>query len=230
MQRIALLLLLSFTLTQGTAHAATYSFTGTNYVDPVGVYTTSMRVSGWFSTAEPLPPNMPKTEIGPKGSNVVTALRFTDGVHTWTHENSVAAIDSSSLFSVSTDTEGNIAGFHLALMSPLPPHSVGAEINVFNIRDDTNVYTRVYNLGTCSALTPDNVCRSISQPDPPPGGYVDYTLLPSSERPSTGTFVTIQEERPAARPIPSLSVPAMLLLGIVLAWLAWRNHRSRATA
>ena len=109
-----------------------------------------------------------------------------------------------------------------------PVTSVGTEINVFNIRDDTNVYTRVYNLGTCSALTPDNVCRSISQPDPPPGGYVDYTLLPSSERPSTGTFVTIQEERPAARPIPSLSVPAMLLLGIVLAWLAWRNHGSRA--
>lgn len=217
------------------ALAATYVFTGNNYVDPVGVYTTDMRMTGWFSTAEPLPANMPKTEIGPKGANLVTALSFSDGVFTWTHENSVAAIDSDSLFSVSTDADGNIDGFHLALMSPLPPHALDSPINVFNIRSDTQVYTRIYNLGTCGGTSPNEVCSIIRFPDdPPPGGYVDYLVLPISERPPTGSFVTQLSPGNGAEggsnPIPTLSVPGLALLGTVMALLGWRRHRTHASA
>lgn len=218
-------------LTAGYAQAATYVFSGNNYVNPEGTLTTSMRVTGSFTTFAPLPPNMPKTEIGPKGSNLVQSWNFHDGINTYTKDNSVAAIDSDSLFSVSTDADGNIAGYHMALMGPLPPHTLQGVINVFNIRDDEEPpgvprrYTRVFDQGTCANMRND-ICTAISRPDPPLGGSVDYILLPTDQRPPTGTFATQATQAAEPVAVPTLGKFSMLLLATAVAGLAWRQRNN----
>lgn len=114
------------------ASATTYVYTGQNYNFVSGPYTTAMSITGSFTTASPLPANMPITDIGPNGSNLVTAWSFNDGVNTYTQANSVV-LPQLGTFRIGTDASGSIVSFYIQMEQPLPPHSVGQLLSVLDV-------------------------------------------------------------------------------------------------
>ena len=114
--------------------AATYVYQGSPYTSIITgtTYNTSMRLAGSFTTAAPLPANMPATDIGPLGSNLVQSWNFNDGVNTYTPANSyIVPLAAGSAFVVATDASGNVGIQLIGIFSPLPPHASGSPINGF---------------------------------------------------------------------------------------------------
>ncbi|GEM_PF-2398305 len=222
---VRLITLLSFLLIHGVGHATTYVFTGNNYVNPTGVYTTSMRLTGSFTTHALLPANMPLTEIGPKGANLVQSWTFNDGITTWDESNSMALIDLNDRFSVSTDANGDIDLYTIGFMQPMGPHTVGTLMNSFSMAHTSSDYTRVFHQGACFRVNSSGNCDGISSPAVPPGGVVDYLSLPIPSRPATGTFVTMTPAAVTAVAVPAVSGWGLALLGLMLGGLAL--HRAR---
>lgn len=117
----------------GELAAATYTFVGGAYASPGAPFTTAMRVSGSFTTAAPLPANLPLTAIGPGGSNLAQAWTFNDGLTTYTQADSTVFGGDAQNFSVATDAAGDISAFRIAFASPLPPHSLGQPVSAVSI-------------------------------------------------------------------------------------------------
>jgi hypothetical protein len=119
-------------LASSAALSATYVYAGPPYTTVYGIYTTSMRITGSFTTANPLPPNLSNVEIGPSGLNLVVGWHFDNGVTTFTTDNSVLCsvpcIGVNGAFVVSTDGVGNITAFLISLQNP--PNAYGWVDNV----------------------------------------------------------------------------------------------------
>ena len=192
--------------------ATTYTYTGTPYtgVSGSGSFTTAMSVTGWFTTASPLPPSMPATTIGPTGTSpLVTGWSFSDGLSTYTSANS-EEIYSPSSFTIATDASGNISTFTVGFMSPLRPHTVGQSMNAFGVGGLSGSY---FNL-VCGAVSA-GVCTALS---PQPG----YSAAASTF--GAGTWVMTHA---AAVPVPATSNALLVLMALALGWLAFRQQRSR---
>ncbi len=148
----------------GGAQATTYVYTGPHFTIVKVPYDTSMSITGNFTTAAPLPPNMPLTDIGPNGSNLVTSWYFFDGVNNVTNSNSVPTPPAGSTFEVGTDASGNINTFRIQLEAPLPPHTVGETIIVALTMETTSPQISQSNyLLNCLGVTNIdgiNVCSS----------------------------------------------------------------------
>jgi hypothetical protein len=97
--------------------AATYLYNGNNYNTIVTgtTYNTGMRITGSFSTANPLPANMPITDISPSGSNLVLSWNFNDGFNNFTPANSYIPPGN---FVVVTGPGGNITSYAITFFSP----------------------------------------------------------------------------------------------------------------
>jgi hypothetical protein len=98
----------------------TYTYTGDLYTTATAPYTTSDRVTGTITTANPLPPFLPLTDI----SAAVASLSFNDGVQTRTFANSFLCS-----VSVATDGAGNITAWDIRLrespsLPATPQHSI----------------------------------------------------------------------------------------------------------
>lgn len=89
-----------------------YTYTGNNFdtflddTPPAGAYTNSMRVTGSFELAAPLPAGLPLTAITP------LSFSFSDGRLTRDNTNSPAIIN------VGTDLSGSINAWSIMLRSP----------------------------------------------------------------------------------------------------------------
>lgn len=93
----------------------TYTYTGDPYTSASGPYTTGERLTGTLTTANPLPPFLPLTDITP----AITSLSFDDGVAVRTLANSFLCN-----VSVATDGTGRIARWVISLReSPYTPAS-----------------------------------------------------------------------------------------------------------
>jgi IPTL-CTERM motif len=100
----------------------TYTYTGDPYTAAGAPYTLSDRLTGTITTANPLPPFMPLTDITP----AITSLSFNDGVATRTLANSFLCE-----VRVATDGAGTITRWVIALReSPYttgnPQHSINS--------------------------------------------------------------------------------------------------------
>ena len=105
--------------TASTALAnATYSYVGNNFVtitDNIwlfvpGVYTTDMRLTGWFEVADPLAANSTRLAVTP------AAFSFTDGRSTYTSTDSVLTTFFPDIaFAFSTDADGNIVNWTIGV-------------------------------------------------------------------------------------------------------------------
>ncbi|HEX7917569.1 Ig-like domain-containing protein [Rudaea sp.] len=146
------------------AAATTYSYTSPNYTaaqitgtGTAPVYTTAMHFSGSFTTVNPLPANMPSTNIGATGSNLVQSWSFTDGLHTYSASNTYLDTD----FTVATDAAGNIQTFYLGGLSPLPPNTVGQKMNglVFEIVS-SNAIVQAASNAPCTTVSSGGVCTN----------------------------------------------------------------------
>lgn len=173
-------------LVSASAWSATYVYTGPYYTAAGGIYTTSMRITGSFTTVNPLPPNLSNVEIGPYGQNLVTSWSFSNGVATFTTDNSVPCNGVGCGFVVSTDVVGSITAFQIGLLNP-PNADGGVDVVKFI-------------LGTSPARSwtwIQPACFGMVCPQPSSGGSAQ----------TAGSFTTLQ---PTA--IPTLSGGGVLLL------------------
>ncbi len=193
------------------AFATTYMYTGPVYVTATGLYTTSMKIAGTFTTASPLPTNMALTNIGPNGgSNLVTSWSFSDGVNSYTNANSVLIYEDPSDFAVATDASGGISAWNLGFMAPDPPNTVDEPMNGIFF---TGAVTQATTAAPCSTVTA-GVCESI------PTGTANYATADTAGIWQTETAVKVTS-------VPTLSESALILLGIGMATLAVLVRRRR---
>ena len=142
------------------ACATTYTYTGQTYNFAGAPYTTSMSITGTFTTASPLPANMAITDIGPNGTNLVTAWSFTDGINSYTQANSVV-FPQGGTFRIGTDGTGSIVSFYIQLEQPLPPHIVGELINAIDMVNIGFNQSQGVNQVACLTLQ-GNVCATVA--------------------------------------------------------------------
>jgi hypothetical protein len=193
------------------ACATTYSYVGPTYVTATGLYTTSMHVTGSFTTASPLPKNMALTDIGPDGgSNLVTSWSFSDGVNTYTNTNTVLLYGIDTNFAVSTDAGGNVLSFNLGFMAPVPPNTVDEPMNAIFLSPGE---TQATTAALCSAITA-GVCTFI------PTGSANFA---TADTPGVWQLAAVA----TVTPVPTLSESALVLLGIGVAMLAVLVRRRR---
>lgn len=189
------------------AAATTYSFTGQPYSSATGLYTTAMNITGSFTTAAPLPPNMAGTQIGPGGSNLVTSWSFFDGVSTFNNSNSMLLYGGASYFTVATDAAGNISSFVIGFMSPQGPHTVGQPINAIFVSPSTQATTAQ----PCGRINGSGVCDAIN------ANGANYAEVAAG-----GAWAT--RATPAV-PVPATSNTLLVLMALGLGWLAFRQKR-----
>ena len=88
-----------------SASAATvYQYVGPNYTSASSPYTTAQRVTGQFTTASPLAPNLPQASVLAQ----VTSYSFSDGVNSYASSDPNARVIE---FKVATDAAGAISGW-----------------------------------------------------------------------------------------------------------------------
>lgn len=212
---IRLMVFAMLALFASVATATTYQYTGAAYTAAGGVYSTSMRVTGTFTTASPLPANMPLTAIGPGGSDLVTAWSFNDGVHTFTQANSMVLFGDSMNFAVGTDADGNISTAQIGFMAPRKPHAKGDLMNAFGFFDTVPVVQAVAN-------TP---CRKVDEAS---STCVEILVGENSARANStvGTW-TIRETAASVAPVPTLNSVFLAALAVGLAALSYLSLRRR---
>lgn len=203
------------------ALAETYHFTSPNFTSayigaagPTGAYTSSMRVTGSFTTAAPLPANMPLTPIGPGASPVrVTSWSFFDGVRTYTSADSALLYGLPAQFAVATDAAGQIIGHEIDLIQPPPPHALNQVVASLALN---STRTLVVGDSVCQAVsaTPPVICTSVRQAG----------ALESAQGAGGGTWTVTAD--PAS--VPTLSLAGLAALGAALAGVAVASRRRRA--
>ncbi len=203
-------IVLALALSASSVAAKLYVYTGLQYAGASGVYTSSMRITGTFTTADPLPSNMPLTPIGPGGLNLVTGWSFTDGVNTLTNNNSTLLYGGDGYFLVSTDENGQIALFGLGFMSPLPPNTVGQPMDFIFFTSEAQ---QVGASAPCTALL-GALCESI----PASSANSAYNF-------AGGTWSALAE------PVPVLTPPVLVVLaGLILLTGCRLRDRPRKSA
>ncbi len=192
------------------AMAATYVYSGPNYLVAAGAFTTSMRISGSFTTAAPLPANMALTAIGPRGAGLVTAWHFADGVTAYSESDSTELYGNPLNFAVATDAAGNISYFSIALMKPTPPNTVGQIMA--GVASITSSYYGAVAGAACSAVV-DDICTSF----PATGTIGD------AQGTQSGRFIL----QVASSPIPTLPPSSLAALAALILFAGIASVRRR---
>jgi hypothetical protein len=212
LSRISKLLALAMALAMGPSIAladTTYTYTSANYQSAVAPHTNSMHLQGSFTTAAPLPPSMPLTNIGPLGSGLVTTWQFNDGINSYNESNSMEYAGNPGSFAVSTDSSGNIATFRIGLMSPLPPHTDASVLDAFEAEyDGTTSELTIFYQEDCNTTSGTDICRGL------PGTWGEIT---------THTF----SRASSVISVPALSAFGMLLLLSLLVLSAFFTMRRK---
>jgi hypothetical protein len=220
---------LSLALMLGAAaRATTYTYAGhplanvlnhsTCTISPCADYSATDTVTGTFTTATPLPPNLSGTDISP----ALTSYSFTDG------HNTISSADPKSriyAFTVDTDASGNVLDpfIILQLWYTATPASGSADINE---RQDfiqvTSFGDEAVTNGSCesglasgpAATSPPDTCNGAAQ-------ATGDTSAAQTNPFDAGTFTTVPD------PVPTLSEWAMGLAALMLAALGAYLARGR---
>jgi len=188
--------------------ATTYSFTGANYdtftnhttnaAGSVADFTSSMRVSGSFTTATPLAANLPGTNV----ASQITAYSFTDGLTTYA---STDVNTYGGTFTVATDATGAVT---LALINvgqwQAGPHTTSGRINRFSIL--ATGMTLAYNNNPCAAAPTTATCTN---------GVATDSNSSTAQSPATANAWTTTPD--AVTTVPTLSEWGMIILSSLLA-------------
>ncbi|PWT87386.1 MAG: hypothetical protein C5B56_10565 [Proteobacteria bacterium] len=169
------------------AVATTYTLSGSAYDQATlfGTYIGTTGVTGSFTTAAPLPPNLNGAAIaGSGGLGLVTSWSFNDGVFTYTDANSDLWQDGKAAagsFSVSTDSTGNITSFFIVLTIPRTGAVVGQPTEFLFLGFSGPGTSGAVAASTCIVLAPDGSCQ----------GYNGATAgAANSTVPGTATFLS----------------------------------------
>jgi|SRR5579862_632411 len=192
----------------GSAYTNFGNFTTPCGTGPCANYVIGQKISGQFTTASPLAPNLVNANIFPS----VTSFSFSDGVNTY----SSADTNSRAFeFQATTGPGGNITDWHLQLdhwQSGSNPHSAGNRSAILdtNLGGDTGVNDAAcVTVAISSPLTGvADVCNA-------------YTVDASTSfggtlaNPGTWSFSTVSAPTPVA--LPTLSDYAMVVLWLLVA-------------
>ena len=177
-------------LVSGYAHAVTYTFTGGNFTNVSGPYTTAMRITGTLITSTPIPPNYSGDLSG-----LLASWSFNDGVQTIDSAN--GAFHPNRTFYVGTDGSGNINSFEIFAMH-LP---LGTAIG------DLDDYINLEWLGQHAYI--DTPCFDVQ------GGYcLNWSGGESGHAPPV-TAVWVTSDLPIP-PIPTMTQWSLMLLALLL--------------
>lgn len=198
----------------GSAHAATYQYTGPVYTgitdftapcDPTATcqnYPAGGRVTGQFTTAAPLG-LLSDTSILAQ----LTSYSFTDGIHTFSSSDSRSRV---LLFRVTTNVSGQITSAHISLQQwaeARSPHLVNDWFGNLFISSAGTVIAR-HNSRCDSVDAFDDVCGAVSDP----------ASSSSASAVTPGAWQTVHE--PTS--VPTLSTWALLalagLIGLAGLW------------
>ena len=209
--------------------ATTYVYTGgpyttsTNFTSPCGTgpcanFVLGQRVSGQFTTAVPLGPNLVSQNV----FSSITSYSFADGISTYSSGNANSRIVQ---FRISTDAGGNITDSSISLelwQSGSSPHSVNDRV-AWLPSGGTSGADITNNNDICALVGPSaftgvtDTCQVINA-DPSSS---------SARASATGTWSTlvppVQQQA-----IPTLSGWAMLLLSLLVIGFALRALSQRA--
>ena len=205
----------------GSAWADTlYTYVGLNYNDAHAPYTIGMSISGSMILPASLPASQTDIVIGPGTSYPISSWSFSDGVNTYTQANSqiLAGISAGDppRFKVSTDSNGNVTAWDLAMISPAAPHVQGQPVDTFNIASGLGDLAGDHSATTC-ALLDGNVCKEVLD------GGSGFTFSPAQGSWSMQPYIP---PMPGTVAVPLLGWPALLaMMGSVAGLAAWQRRR-----
>jgi len=217
-----LLLLIGFALSSSLfAQTTTYTLVTTtsgtlDFVSPCPGgpcvnYAPGMRVAGQFTTANPLPRNLPSTDLLP----LVTSFTLVDGLNTYRNTDPDVRVND---FTAGTDASGNIVPGAIDVQlwqTGSSPHVSGDRFAQWDILGATNTGA---NNDVCTSVgtSPVGVADTCLSHDPDTG-----TSLEGG--PGTWSFFISAAAVPALTSWP-LAVLALLALGIGLRHVRTRPH------
>lgn len=204
--RIVLVLLLLLVSVPARA-SAIYTYAGDPFTDvvdlpfPPGTFDTSMRVTGWFELADPLPADLPLTDIG----GDVLAFSFSNGRSTLTN----AGPGLATIFFVQTNAAGAIDVWDVILQQSLVLTPLGDHDTRIVTQNDTAGLlglSGVQDLGAllmCDpALVPRGLCSSFEDSafiDGSPGVWLSSTPPTAVPEPATAGLMALGAALLAAR-------------------------------
>lgn len=148
----------------------TYNYTGDPYTSAVAPYSLGGQLTGTFTTANPLPPFLPLTDITP----ALATMSFNDTVETRTLANSFLCS-----FQVATDGAGNITQWVISLRrSPYNPgdphHSISSSGNPGAVQGIDSSGTGTAPAGPCDPMVQTTFGSTATQ-----GSWTDNNPLAS---------------------------------------------------
>jgi len=175
------------------AYAVTYTYTGANYTDANGAYTTAMRMTGIFTTSSPIPPNFAGDISG-----IITSWSFSDGVQTINNTNGLFHPNFPP--AATTDASGNLTSAKLLI------HRVPISTTIGGTEDF------IWTSGPINIAVVDAVCQSVND------GYCDNwnesSDWASSDVP--GIWETYIPPTTLTTPIPTMAQWALMLMALLL--------------
>jgi len=206
---------LVFLLASAPAQAsAIYTYVGNPFSDivdlpfPPGTFDTSMRVTGFFELANPLPSDLPLTDIGAD----VLSFSFSNGRSTLTAADS----NLSTFFFVQTDAAGQISVWDIIVQQTLLISEHDTQIVTQNDIDGALGLSGVQDRGLLSmcdpALVPRGLCITLADQ-----AFVDN--LPGSWS-SSGPVTPVPAPEPASC--------GLLALGASALFARFRSRSNRA--
>ncbi len=197
-------------LISNCAYATIYTYTGENFDQVYGDYTTGMNVTGTIVTSSPIPPNSVDFDISP----ILTSWSFNDGMNTISSSNGKLVL---FLPEFSTDAQGNIIKYFWAVANMGVAPVEGDPVEFMSLTDDVEIgiadagFTDV----SCTDVI-DDVCTSF---------FVDQPFNYGSVYGQEGTWVTTND---SARSVPTLSQWSLILLALLLGMVGVVGIRRKA--
>ena len=191
MKRILISIALLACLISGYAHAVTYTFTGANFTNVFGAYTTAMRITGTLITSTPIPPNYSGDLSG-----LLTSWSFNDGLQTINSANGVFHPNRS--FSVGTDGSGNINSFEI-FATRLPLGTAIGDLDNIIYLEFLGLHA---DIDTACFSVSEGYCNNWSSSVAYAGAPVENAVWVTSDLPST--------------PIPTMNQWSLMLLALLL--------------
>jgi hypothetical protein len=160
LRKLVLTLFTLFFFSDTVLAAVTYTYQGNafdGFSTPPGSYSTSNMITGSFTLAAPLAPNLPASNI----RSQVLSYSFSDGVNTFNDINSVICGWSVMTFLVGTDANGDINTWGIDLCTPVskvndPFNNVTTISGLLSVFADTGISS-----ATCTTVT-NGLCTEVN--------------------------------------------------------------------
>ena len=208
MKKTIVILSILATLFWGQAlRAETYTYTGPNFTEVAGAYTTSMSVTISFTTSVPIPPDQTGYEIGP----LLTSWSMSDGVNTLQK-----GPDFYISTSLDTDSDGHIVGGWVVGTYTLSvPPTTGDIVDDIYILSSNPTLNRGNDGSVCTA-DDGQQCTSYDR--------ASYGLVEAYGE-WTGGGVLPVEPPVSVTSVPTLTNWALIILSMLIVLVAIANGR-----